>query len=62
MKKITVTVSPAGNSTLTVEGVVGPGCQNVSEFLDSVLGRKISEELKPEYYEPPLTNEVSEIG
>ena len=51
MKTVELTVSPKGETSIETKGFSGNQCQKVSQFLTKVLGRKTSEQLKPEFHQ-----------
>lgn len=50
MKKITVTITKKGESTITAEGFVGESCRGATEPYRKALGDQTQEMLTPEYY------------
>jgi len=57
MEKITVEISPTGETKISVTGVRGKKCLQLTEELERELG-KADVELTGEYYEQPLTMEI----
>ena len=51
MKTMEITVSPQGETKVETTGFFGSDCQQASRFLTKALGRKASEQLKPEFHE-----------
>ena len=51
MRIVEITVSPKGETNIETKGFSGSECQKASQFLAKALGRKASEQLKPEYHE-----------
>jgi hypothetical protein len=51
-KKIIVTVSPEGVTTVQTTGYTGPACKDASRFIEEALGEKTAERLTPEYHQP----------
>lgn len=49
---IEVTVSPAGETTVRTRGFSGPGCRDVSRFIEQALGDRTAEVFTPEYFQP----------
>lgn len=58
MEKITVEISKEGITTVSVTGVKGKRCVELTEELERELGQVSSEAKTSEYYEQPLTQEV----
>jgi hypothetical protein len=56
MKRIDVIVSVKGESRIETHGFSGKACQAATKQLESALGAKQQETLKPEFYEPQSTN------
>ena len=52
-ERITVNIDASGNTTVEVDGVVGPGCAKLTEDLEKALGKIISDKRKPEYHRKP---------
>ena len=52
MKIIEVIVSPTGQTQVETKGFAGAECCQASEFIESALGRKTSERLTSEFYQP----------
>ena len=48
---IEIVVSPEGQSRVETRGFVGSSCREASQFLESALGRRVSEKLTAEFYE-----------
>ena len=50
--------------TTEVQGVKGPGCQQLTEGLEALGGSKLSEETTEEYYEQPVeqSNRLTQHG
>ena len=59
MPEITVTIGPDGKVGLSVDGAKGPGCAELTRFLEEALGEVESRELKAEYYEVEQEKTVS---
>ena len=51
MKQIIVEISPDGEITIETRGFKGKACLKESKFLKDVLGREISQQLTPAYYQ-----------
>jgi predicted flavoprotein YhiN len=51
MKQIIVEVSPDGEITIATSGFKGPACLKESKFLKDLLGKELSRQLTPAYYE-----------
>ena len=52
---IEITVATDGSSTVETNGFYGPECQHASRFLESVLGQRVSTQLKPDFYRSTQT-------
>ena len=50
-KKIIITVSPTGETTVQTTGYTGPACKDASRFIEEALGEKTAERLTPEYHQ-----------
>ena len=51
MKQIIVEVSPDGDITIETRGFKGIACLKESKFLKDLLGKEISQQLTPAYYQ-----------
>lgn len=51
MKKVITRITPKGEVTVEVEGVVGDSCQGLTKELLEKLGKVKEETLLPEYFE-----------
>ncbi|MEM1551108.1 MAG: DUF2997 domain-containing protein [Candidatus Bathyarchaeia archaeon] len=49
--RIIILISPEGDIKIEVEGMKGPGCREIASAFSSLLGEKVSEELKPEFFQ-----------
>ncbi len=56
MPQIVVNVSKEGKTTVTVQGVTGSGCRELTKALESALGKSTNTELTSAYYEESQTN------
>jgi hypothetical protein len=52
MKTIEITIDSQGRTKLQTKGFAGAECQEASRFLEQALGRKQSEQLTAEFYQP----------
>ena len=48
---IEIVVSPEGQSRVVTRGFVGSSCREASQFLESALGRRVSEKLTTEFHQ-----------
>ena len=48
---IEITVSPRGETQLATHGFTGEACREASRTLEAALGRRVNEQLTPEFYE-----------
>jgi hypothetical protein len=51
MRRIKITVDPAGKTTIVTSGFTGKSCKDASRLLEEALGRVKSDELTAELYE-----------
>ena len=51
MKQIIVEVSPDGEITIETRGFKGPACLKESKFLKDLLGKELSQQLTPAFYQ-----------
>jgi len=61
MKTITLTISPEGKTKVETHGFDGQSCQDASKFIEQALGKKVSEQFKPEYYQTNSQSEHLEV-
>lgn len=54
-KKIIITVSPAGETTVQTHGYTGPACKDASRFIEEAIGEKTAEQLTPDYHRTDTT-------
>ena len=50
MKTIEIVVSPAGQTRVETKGFSGSGCQQASRLIEQALGKRLGEQLTPEFY------------
>ena len=50
-------VSPDGQSRVETRGFVGSSCREASQFLESALGRRVSEKLTAEFHQTQEANQ-----
>lgn len=50
MKTIEIVVSPKGESRVETKGFIGNSCREASKFIESALGKRTGETLKPEFH------------
>lgn len=48
--EIHVTISPAGEVVVTVDGCAGPSCADLTKAIEQALGRVTADRKTPEYY------------
>ena len=56
-RTIEITVAADGSTTVETKGFYGPACQNASRFLESVLGQRVSTQLKSDFYRSTQTQQ-----
>ena len=59
MAEITVRIGPNGQVDISVDGAKGPGCTDLTRFLEEALGEVTERNLKTEYYEATVEETVS---
>jgi len=50
-EEITVTITPDGRATITVKGVGGPRCEELTAELEQALGNVCNKQHMAEYYQ-----------
>ena len=59
MKTMEIVVSPKGESQVETKGFTGDSCREASKFIESALGKRTGETLKPEFHiQAPSQNSV----
>jgi hypothetical protein len=48
--EIIVTINPDGSTTVEGMNFTGSGCTKATEAIERALGKKVKQELKPEYF------------
>jgi hypothetical protein len=61
-KKIIITVSPTGETTVQTTGYTGPACKDASRFIEEALGQATAERLTPEYHQPAIRKNQAPQG
>lgn len=51
MEKVIVKVGPKGEITVEAQGVVGPGCAQLTKAIEQGLGRVTGDVKRPEFYQ-----------
>lgn len=51
MKTIRITVAPDGKTQVETSGFVGSECREASRFVETALGKRVDETLKPEFHQ-----------
>lgn len=59
MERITVTIEPGGDYTISVTGVKGKACQDITRDLERALGKTVSDTPTRERYE--TTHEAERV-
>lgn len=62
MKTIEIVVSPTGETRIETKGFAGAECRQASEFVESTLGRRNSEQLTSEFYQPTTEQQTLQEG
>ncbi len=61
MEEIKVTIDEEGNVKVTVFGVGGPRCVEVTKKLEELLGGDLTREFTSEYYQAESVKEVQKV-
>jgi hypothetical protein len=59
-KTIEIIVSPQGETRIETKGFTGAECRLASRFLEVALGRRIAEQVTPEFHQNQSTDQVTE--
>jgi len=57
---IEIIVSPAGESRVETKGFAGAGCREASLFIESALGKRVGEEVTPEFHQQTANQRVQQ--
>ena len=57
MPRITITISPTGQTTVATSGYRGKSCKDATRQLEQALGTVESDRKSPEYYQPQATGQ-----
>jgi len=49
-ERVVVTISPTGKVQVEADGVIGSGCEALTQAMRDGLGETVEEQKKPEYY------------
>jgi len=49
-ERVIVTISPTGKVQVEADGVVGSGCEALTQAMQEGLGETVESQKKPEYY------------
>ena len=49
-ERVVVTISPTGKVQVEADGVVGSGCEALTQSMQDGLGETVESQKKPEYY------------
>jgi hypothetical protein len=58
MPEIVINVSKKGETAVSVNGVSGPGCRDLSDAIEKAIGKVTSTESTSEYYQESQSNEL----
>ena len=51
MEKIQIRIKPNGNAIISVDGVKGTGCTEITKGLEQVMGEVVQEEKTSDYFQ-----------
>lgn len=60
MERIRIVIPRDGDPTITVDGVKGTGCKDLTKQLEAALGSTTSDQETPEFYENDLDQGVNQ--
>ena len=53
-KTIEIVVAPNGQTRVETKGFAGAECRQASEFVEKSLGKRLKEDLTPEFHSPTV--------
>jgi hypothetical protein len=56
--EIIITITKTGESTVSVNGVAGPGCKELSASIEKALGQTVKTEFTTEYHQEAESSET----
>jgi hypothetical protein len=62
VEKIEITIAPGGDTTISVEGVKGKGCTDLTKAIEKALGKVVKDEKTSEYRERPRDARLQQKG
>lgn len=57
-QELEIVISPAGDVRITVNGMKGKKCVDLTQSLEEAIGHVVERTLKPEYYESELNVDI----
>jgi len=57
---IEIVISPTGEARVETKGFAGSGCREASQFIESALGKRVGEELTPEFHQLAANQHVQQ--
>ena len=62
MQTIEVTISPSGDVKVETKGVVGKGCQALSQAIEDAIGATVDNRKKPEFFQQAPAGQQASAG
>ncbi len=61
MEELKVTIDEEGNVKVTVFGVAGPRCLEITKKMEALLGGELSREFTSEFYQTETSQETQRV-
>ena len=59
-QELEIVISPSGDIQISVNGMKGSKCVDLTKSLEEALGHAVQRTLKPEYYESGISTEIQQ--
>ena len=59
-QELEIIISPSGEIQISVNGMKGNKCVDLTKSLEEALGQRLQQTLKPEYYESGITTDIQQ--
>ena len=59
-QELEIIISPSGEIQISVNGMKGNKCVDLTKSLEEALGQRLQQTLKPEYYESGIATDIQQ--